>query len=81
MLTPRLEVSPKQLCNTLECEDNYIQCELNCCIPSLCAESLVCHPNWVNIQCSHFAIGGLYVLVKYDSMHPVFGKIIDLVTI
>ena len=80
LLTPQLEVSPKQLSNTLTCEDDYIQCELKRIIPSLGAESIVCHPNWAILQSSHFH-KGLYVLVKYDTMHPVFGKIIDLVTI
>lgn len=80
MLTPRLEVSQKQASNTLLCEDDYIQDELNHAIPSLSADSVVCHPTWVNLQSSHFC-KGLYVLVKYDTMHPVFGKIIDLITV
>ena len=75
MLTPRLEISPKHLSNTLACEDDYIKCELKRIIPSLCEDSIVCHPNWVNLQSSHF-YKGLNVLVKYDSMHPAFGKII-----
>ena len=80
MLTPSLEVSPKQLSNTLACEDDYIQCELKRFIPGLTAESIVYHPSWVHFQSSHF-YKGLYVLVKYDTMHPVFGKIIDIVTV
>ena len=80
MLTPQFEVGPKQLCNTLSCEDDYIQHELKRSIPSLGADSVVYHPKWVDLQSSHFC-KGLYILIKYDSMHPVFGKIIDLVTI
>ena len=80
LLTPQLEISPRNMSNTLACEDNYIQCELKRVIPSLSAESIVCHPNWVTLQSSHFC-KGLYVLVKYDTMRPVFGKIIDLVTV
>lgn len=77
MLTPRLEVSQKQASNTLLCEDEH---ELNHAIPSLSADSVVCPPTWVNLQSSHFC-KGLYVLVKYDTMHQVFGKIIDLITV
>ena len=77
MLTPQLEVSPKQLSNTLTCEDDYIQCELNHIFPSLCADSIICHPNWVNLQSSHF-YKGLYELIKYDNMRPTFGKLLTL---
>lgn len=80
MLTPQLEVSPKQLTNTLACEDDYVQSVLKHVFPSLCADAIICHPNWVNLQSSHF-YKGLYVLVKYDDMNPTFGKIIDLITI
>ena len=80
VLTPPLEVSPKQLSNTLACEDDYIQCELKRFIPGLTAESIVYHPSWVHFQSSHI-YKGLYILVKYDTMHPVFGKIIDIVTV
>ena len=34
----------------------------------------------MNLQSSPFC-KGLYVLLKYDTMHPVFGKITDLVII
>lgn len=34
----------------------------------------------MNLQSSHFC-KGLYVLLKYDTMHPVFGKITDLLLI
>lgn len=78
MLTPRLEISPKQLSSTLSCEDQYIQCEIKRLIPNLSADSNVFHPDWVKLQSSHFC-KGLYILLKYDTMHPVFGKIIDLV--
>ena len=40
MLTPRLEISPKHLSNTLACEDDYIKCELKRIIPSLCEDLL-----------------------------------------
>ena len=80
MLTPQLEVSPKQLSNTLACEDDYLQHEFMRIFSNLSADSVVGHPSWVNLQSSHFC-KGLYVLLKYDTMHPVFGKITDLVII
>ena len=80
MLTPQMETSPKHSSNTLSCEDNYTQCELKRIVPSLRDDSVLYHPEWVNLQSSHFH-KGLYILVKYDIMTPVFGKIIDLVTI
>ena len=46
----------------------------------LSADSVVSHPSWVNLQSSHFC-KGLYVLLEYDTMHSVFGKITDLVII
>lgn len=80
MLTPQLEVSPKRLVSTLSCEDHYLQCELKRIMPSLTIDSNIFHPDWANLQSSHFR-KGLYILLKHDIMHPVFGKIIDLVTV
>ena len=80
ILTPQLEVSPKQLSSPLSCEDRYLQLELKRLFPSLTDDSVVNHPDWADIQSSHFCYG-LYVLLTYDIMHPVFGKIIDLVTV
>ena len=80
MLTPQLESSPKFLATTVACEDDYIQHELKRTIPSLSDDSVTCHPNWVKLQSSRFT-KGLYILVKYDTVMPVFGKIVDLVTI
>ena len=80
MLTPQMETSPKHSSNTLSCEDDYTQCELKRIVPGLRDDSILYHPEWVNLQSSHFH-KGLYILVKYDIMTPVFGKIIDLVTI
>ena len=80
MLTPPLEVSPKQLSNTLACEDDYPQHEFMRIFSNLSAYSVVSHPSSVNLQSSHFC-KGLYVLHKYYTMHPVFGKITDPVII
>ena len=80
MLSPQMDISPKQSSNTLSCEDDYIQCELKRIVPNLSDDDVLCHPEWVNLQSSHFH-KGLYILVKYDIITPVFGKIIDLVTV
>lgn len=45
-------------------------------IPDLGLESIVWHPK-VNLQSSHFC-NGVYVLLKYDSMHPLFGIVVDV---
>lgn len=80
ILTPQLEVSPKQFSSTLSCEDCYIQRELKRIIPDLSSNSNVYHPDWVELQSSHFC-KGVYVLLQYDTMNPVFGKIIDIVNV
>ncbi len=54
ILTPQLEVSPKQLSRTLSCEDRYLQLELKHIFPSLTDDSVVNHPDWADIQSSHF---------------------------
>ena len=48
--------------------------------PSYAYESIVRHPVWVKLQSSHF-YKSLYVLLEFDIMNPIFGKIIELVTI
>ena len=59
MLTPPLEVSPKQLSNTLA---YYLQQEFMRIFSNLSADSVVSHPTWVNLQSSHFC-KGFYVLI------------------
>lgn len=80
LLTPRFESSKKVLSNPLSEEDNYIQTELLQLIPHLALDSIVEHPSWVNLQSSHLC-KGVYVLLNYNLMRPVFGKVIDIVTI
>lgn len=80
ILTPQLESSPKHFSSTLACEDDYIQCELKRAIPTLNDDSVVCHPDWVKLQGSRF-VKGLYILIKFNTVNPVFGKIVDLVTL
>lgn len=38
------------------------------------------HSSWVNLQSSHLCTG-VYVLLNYNLMKPVFGKVIDIVTV
>ena len=57
MLSPQMDISPKQSSNTLSCEDDYIQCELKRIVPNLSDDDVLCHPEWVNLQSSHFHKG------------------------
>ena len=63
MLTPQLEVSPKQTSSPVSCEDLYVQQEIELVSPNV---SDVLHPDWVNIQSSHFC-KGLYITLRYDT--------------
>ena len=80
LLIPQLEVSPKQISNTLSLEGDYVQKELKRLIPGLSFNTIIYHPVWAKLQSSRF-YKGLYVLLKYDIITPVFGKIVDLVVI
>ena len=40
----------------------------------------VTHPNWVKVQSTKYAKGA-YVIIKYDPIDPVFGKIVDILLI
>ena len=80
MLTPQLEISPKRTSNSLLCEDDFIQAELYRMIPNLSNDSIIQHPQWVQTQASRFC-KELFVLIEYDSMDPIFGKITDIATV
>ena len=80
LLIPSLEMSPNQTSSLLENEADYVITAVKRLLPSLNSDAILQHPNWVKIQSSEFCIG-VFVMLKYDNMNPLFGKIIDVVTI
>lgn len=80
LLLPSLEMSPAQTSSILENEADYVITEVKRLFPDLSSDALVQHPNWVKIQSSHFREGA-FVMLRYDEFSPLFGKIIDVITI
>ena len=65
MLTPQLEISSKKVYNPLSLEDDYVQQEIELEFPGFSDDEEVRHPEWVDIQSSHF-IKGAYVILDYS---------------
>ena len=80
LLMPKFEMSKKALTCSLSDEDEYVQHELVRLIPNLPLDSLIQHPNWVDLQSSHLC-KGVYVLLEYDLVRPTFGKVCDIVCV
>ena len=80
LLSPKFEQSKKFSSNSLANEEDYVQIELLRLIPQLTQESTVSHPSFVNLQSLRLC-QGVYVLLQYDDVRPLFGKIIDIVCI
>lgn len=59
-------------------EEGYVQTELLRLIQSLTPESIVNHPSIV-LQSCRLRMG--YVMIQYDDVRPVFGKIVDIVCV
>ena len=76
----KFESNPKVLTCPLSNEENYIQNELTRLIPHLLLDSVIGHPNWVQLQSSRLC-KEVYVLLHYDLVKPVFGKLIDIVAV
>lgn len=80
LLGPKFEQGKNVSSNMLANEEDYVQNELLRLIPSLTPESIVNHPSFVVVQSSRLRMG-VYVLIQYDDVRPVFGKIVDIVCV
>lgn len=80
LLTPKVESSRRGFSSPLSNEEDYLQRELLQLNPDLKLDSIIEHPNWINIQSSHLC-KGVFVLLHYDLVRPVFGKVLDVVTV
>lgn len=78
LLAPRFEISKRFTSSILANEEDYIQMEFFQRIPKLTPDSVVSHPSFVLLQSSRLCMG-VYILLKYDDITPVFGKIVDIV--
>ena len=89
ILHPDITFSPKVVNSSLKDEAQHIKDmvrkELLPVQPNVDAhvdsESVpVTHPNWVKVQSTKYTKGA-YVIVKYDPIDPVFGKIVDILLV
>ena len=78
LLVHRFEKSKKITSNILANVEDYIQSEFLRLIPKLTPDSFVSHLSFVLLQSSRLCIGA-YILLQYDDIRPVFGKIVDIV--
>ena len=63
---------------SLSNKEDYLQREL--LQLNLNLDSIIEHPNWINIQSSHLC-KGVFVLLHYDVVRSVFGKVLDIATV
>ena len=80
LLTPTLDKSSKIQVTSLKEEDLYVQNEILRHIPNATLETQVEHLKWVTLQSSKFC-NGVFVMLKNDTMTPLFGKVFDIVIV
>ena len=74
------ETSPKSTDSTYNEEEDCIQEILHTLFPEDVSELTIHHHNWIKVQSTKY-IKGLFVLLTYDLICPVFGEIKDLIIV
>ena len=77
---PDLEKSNKSHTCLLKDDKNFARDEILRLVPNLSLDTLVHHPKWVKLQSSNLC-QGVFVLLQYDEMRPVFGKVFDVIIV
>ncbi len=75
-----VESSPKPKLSSYNEEEECIQQKLRQLFPSDLQDLIIRHHKWVSVQSSKYT-RGVFVLIEYDLIEPVFGKVVDLLEI
>ena len=77
LLRPQLDQSSKVRACLLNEEEDFLQREILGLMPDLALDTTVMHPHWIHLQSSRLC-HGVYVVLNYDVIKPVFGKVVDI---
>ena len=77
---PIIERSSKVHTCELGGEETYLQGELLRLIPNLSLHDIISHPKWISLQSARLHHGA-FVVLDYDLIRPIFGKILDIACI
>ena len=79
-LHPETQTSPKSTTTSYDEEDDCVQDVLSKLFPEELSEIRINHHSWVKVQSSKYR-KGVFVLLTYDLIDPVFGKVGDLLVV
>lgn len=79
-LHPEIEFSPKSNLLSFAEEDDHIQHVLLQLFSLEISSDTIHHHKWVKVQSSKYT-KGLFVLIKFDPISPVFGKVMDVIVV
>ena len=80
ILHPEFKVSPKPTLSSFGEEDEHVRCVLSRTLPQEVHCTTIYHYKWVKVQSTKYT-NGLFLLLKYDLISPVYGKIMDIMLV